>query len=103
VRHQVPHPPVRPTIILSRLATYKLATFANKPPTIDAVAASKCGWINVGKDRLVCGICNVSWVVAGRDGMSRDAGKKVNWISSHGTHQFYSSECINRKTKGFIS
>ncbi|KAF9448311.1 zf-C3HC-domain-containing protein [Macrolepiota fuliginosa MF-IS2] len=58
---------------LSRLATFKLATYANKPPQIDAVAASKCGWINDGKDRLVCGICGASWVVAGRDGMSREA------------------------------
>jgi C3HC zinc finger-like len=59
---------------LSRLATFKLATYSNKPPAIDAVAASKCGWINDGKDRLVCGICNVSWVVAGREGMGREAG-----------------------------
>ncbi|KAG2128208.1 C3HC zinc finger-like-domain-containing protein [Suillus cothurnatus] len=58
---------------LSRLSTYKLATYANKPPQIDAVAAAKCGWINDGKDRLVCGICDVSWVVAGRDGMTREA------------------------------
>jgi hypothetical protein len=60
---------------LSRLSTYKLATYANKPPQIDAVAAAKCGWINDGKDRLACGICDVSWVVAGRDGMTREAGK----------------------------
>lgn len=60
---------------LSRLATYKLSTYANKPQSIDAVAASKCGWVNDGKDRLVCGLCNASWVVAGREGMSRDAGQ----------------------------
>lgn len=60
---------------LSRLSTYKLATYANKPTAIDAVAAAKCGWVNDGKDRLVCNICNVSWVVAGREGMTRDAGK----------------------------
>lgn len=58
---------------LSRLSTYKLTTYANKPPQIDAVAAAKCGWINDGKDRLVCGICDVSWVVVGRDGMTREA------------------------------
>ncbi|KAG1750702.1 C3HC zinc finger-like-domain-containing protein, partial [Suillus lakei] len=62
---------------LSRLATYKLATYANKPPQIDAVAAAKCGWINDGKDRLVCGICDVSWVVAGRDGMTREAANAL--------------------------
>lgn len=62
---------------LSRLATFKLATYANKPPAVDAVAASKCGWINDGKDRLVCGFCGASWVVSGREGLNRDAGKKV--------------------------
>lgn len=80
---QTPAPPLAPTAeyrpsslpsFLSRLATYKLTTYANKPPSIDAVAASKCGWINDGKDRLVCGLCNASWVVAGREGMNRDAG-----------------------------
>jgi hypothetical protein len=62
---------------LSRLSTFKLATYANKPQQIDAVAASKCGWTNDGKDRLVCGICGSSWVVAGRDGMTRDAGTNL--------------------------
>ena len=61
---------------LSRLATYKLTTYANKPSSIDAVSASKCGWINDGKDRLVCGLCNASWVVVGREGLNRDAGKE---------------------------
>ncbi|KAF8183979.1 zf-C3HC-domain-containing protein [Pholiota molesta] len=76
---QTPAPPLpataeyRPSSLpsfLARLATYKLTTYANKPPPIDAVAASKCGWINDGKDRLVCGLCNASWVVAGREGMT---------------------------------
>ena len=62
---------------LGRLTTYKLATYSNKPAAIDAVAASRCGWMNNGKDRLLCGICGVSWVVVNRDGMTRDAGKKV--------------------------
>lgn len=62
---------------LSRLATFKLSTYANKPTVVDAVAAAKCGWINDDKDRLRCGICDASWVVAGREGMNRDAGKKV--------------------------
>ncbi|KAG9315242.1 zf-C3HC-domain-containing protein [Chiua virens] len=59
--------------LLSRLATYKITTYANKPSQIDAVAAAMCGWINDGKDRLVCGICDVSWVLAGREGMTKDA------------------------------
>ncbi|KAN0132929.1 hypothetical protein V8E53_009294 [Lactarius tabidus] len=58
--------------LLERLATYKLDTYANKPSTIDAVAAAKCGWVNDGKDRLVCGICKVTWVLAGREGMNWD-------------------------------
>ncbi|KAG0705744.1 C3HC zinc finger-like-domain-containing protein [Suillus ampliporus] len=62
---------------LARLSTYKLATYANKPSQIDAVAAAKCGWINDGKDRLVCGICDVSWVVAGRDRMTREAANAL--------------------------
>ncbi|KAJ7494638.1 C3HC zinc finger-like-domain-containing protein [Mycena galericulata] len=79
-------PPLAPTAeyrpssipsFLARLETFKLVTYANKPPQIDAVAASKCGWINDGKDRLVCGLCGVSWVVAGRDGMSRDAANAL--------------------------
>ncbi|KIJ14254.1 hypothetical protein PAXINDRAFT_169869 [Paxillus involutus ATCC 200175] len=62
---------------LSRLATYKLTTYANKPPQIDAVAAAKCGWINHGKDRLVCGMCDVSWVLIGREGMNKDAANAL--------------------------
>ncbi|KAK7060425.1 hypothetical protein VNI00_001190 [Paramarasmius palmivorus] len=74
---------------LNRLSTFKLSTYANKPPQIDAVAAAKCGWINDGKDRLVCGICNVSWVVANKDGMSRDAAntliekQRVSLVEAH--------------------
>ncbi|KAI6013449.1 hypothetical protein BKA83DRAFT_682179, partial [Pisolithus microcarpus] len=36
----------------SRLATHNLATYANKPSQIDAMAAVKCGWLKDGKDRL---------------------------------------------------
>lgn len=66
--------PSSTTSFLARLSTYKLTTYANKPAAIDAVAAAKCGWVNEGKDRLVCGICSVSWVIANKDGMSREAG-----------------------------
>ncbi|KAF8348955.1 zf-C3HC-domain-containing protein [Amanita rubescens] len=74
---------------LSRLVTYKLATYANKPPAIDAVAAAKCGWINDGKDRLVCGLCKSSWVVVGRNGMTREAAhallekQRVSLVDAH--------------------
>ncbi|KAI0710162.1 C3HC zinc finger-like-domain-containing protein [Earliella scabrosa] len=62
---------------LNRLSTFKLSTYGNKPAAIDAVAASKCGWINDGKDRLLCGICGVSWVLANRDGMTREAANTL--------------------------
>ena len=62
---------------LARISSFKLSTYSNKPTAIDAVAAAKCGWINEGgKDRLVCSICHVSWVVSGREGLSKDAGIK---------------------------
>ncbi|KAH9960906.1 C3HC zinc finger-like-domain-containing protein [Russula dissimulans] len=63
--------------LLERLATYKLNTYANKPPAIDALAAAKCGWVNDGKDRLICGICRASWVLAGRDGMKPDGANAL--------------------------
>lgn len=63
---------------LGRLATFKLSTYSMKPSAIDAVAASKAGWVNEGKERLACGICKVTWVLASRDGMTRDAGMFVS-------------------------
>ncbi|KAG6888831.1 hypothetical protein C0995_005706 [Termitomyces sp. Mi166 len=79
-------PPLPPTAdyrpsslpaFLARLSTFKLSTYANKPSVIDAVAASKCGWTNDRKDRLVCGLCKASWVIAGRDGMSKDSANAL--------------------------
>lgn len=61
---------------LSRLSSFKLATYSNKPSAIDALACAKAGWVNDGKDRLVCGICRSSWVVVPRDGMTKEAGMK---------------------------
>ncbi|KAF9000706.1 C3HC zinc finger-like-domain-containing protein [Cyathus striatus] len=90
------HPPptteYRPSSLpsfLARLSTFKLSTYSNKPSAIDAVSAAKCGWTNDGKDRLVCAICHASWVVVGREGMSRDAGnaliekQRLALISTH--------------------
>ncbi|EAU85305.1 hypothetical protein CC1G_07575 [Coprinopsis cinerea okayama7 len=45
---------------LSRLETFKFTTYANKPPCLDAVAAS-----------------SASWVVAGREGMARDVANAL--------------------------
>ncbi|KZV68203.1 zf-C3HC-domain-containing protein [Peniophora sp. CONT] len=62
---------------LARLESYKLNTYSNKPPEIDAVAASRCGWVNDGKDRLKCGLCDASWVVVGREKMNKDAAASL--------------------------
>ncbi|KZS92639.1 zf-C3HC-domain-containing protein [Sistotremastrum niveocremeum HHB9708] len=59
--------------LLARLQTYKLSTYSNKPDSVNPVAAAKCGWVNEGKDRLVCKICGSSWVLASVAGMSKDA------------------------------
>jgi len=70
-------PPYRPTSthdFLTRLSTFKLSTYRDKPRIIDAVAAAKCGWRNDGQDRLVCDNCSAAWVVGPTSGMSRDAG-----------------------------
>ncbi|KAI6094866.1 hypothetical protein EDD16DRAFT_1422561, partial [Pisolithus croceorrhizus] len=61
---------------LPHLCIYELSTYADQPSRIDAVAAAKCGWMNDGKDRLVCRTCKVSQVLAGRDAMTRETGKK---------------------------
>ncbi|KAI5116396.1 hypothetical protein M0805_005864 [Coniferiporia weirii] len=65
------------TSFLSRLSSFKLSTYSNKPSAIDAVAASRAGWVNDGKDRLACGMCRSSWFVASRDGMTRDAANAL--------------------------
>ena len=67
---------------LQRLATFKLSTYSMKPTAIDAVAASKAGWVNEGKERLACGICKATWILASRDGMTRDAGMLPTWLLS---------------------
>lgn len=86
-------PPYRPESsedFLARLATFKITTYRDKPPEIDAVAAAKAGWVNDGKERLVCGYCTSSWVLATTSGMtSRDAAttlvekQRVGLVSNH--------------------
>ncbi|PFH53180.1 hypothetical protein AMATHDRAFT_1599 [Amanita thiersii Skay4041] len=78
---------------LSRLATFKLSTYANKPAPIDAVAAAKCGWINEGKDRLLCGLCKSSWVVASREGMTRDAANSLVERQRHSLIEMHKDSC----------
>ena len=90
------------TSFLSRLATFKLSTYANKPPAIDAVAAAKCGWTNDGKDRLVCSICHASWVVVGREGMGRDAGKITGSFARYMRSSIECSEYFGRKATSFL-
>ncbi|KAF8525764.1 C3HC zinc finger-like-domain-containing protein [Hysterangium stoloniferum] len=63
---------------LQRLSTFNLSTYPSKPQHIDAVAASKAGWIHEGgKDRLYCAICRVGWVLAGREGLSKEAANAL--------------------------
>jgi hypothetical protein len=53
---------------LTRLHTYKLMTYSSKPPEIDSVAASRCGWRNDGgKESLHCRTCAVSWAMPVND------------------------------------
>ncbi|KAG9049118.1 hypothetical protein FS837_011130 [Tulasnella sp. UAMH 9824] len=86
-------PPYRPESsedFLARLATFRITTYRDKPAEIDAVAAAKAGWVNDGKERLVCGYCTSSWVLASTAGMtSRDAAntlvekQRVGLVSNH--------------------
>ncbi|KIJ52508.1 hypothetical protein M422DRAFT_64965 [Sphaerobolus stellatus SS14] len=65
-------------VFLKRLATYHHSTYSSKPRQIDAVAAAKAGWVNEGgKERLYCSICRVGWVLADRDGMSKEAATSL--------------------------
>ncbi|KAG8952855.1 hypothetical protein FRC03_011997 [Tulasnella sp. 419] len=73
-------PPYRPEStqdFLSRLSTFKLTTYHNKPDSINAVAAAKAGWTNDGKDRLVCRYCNASFVLAPTKGMTTEAANAL--------------------------
>ena len=63
--------------LLARLETFKLSTFSGKPAPIDSLACALSGWTNDGKERLVCGLCKGSWVVASARGLGPDAGKEI--------------------------
>jgi hypothetical protein len=85
-------PPYRPSStadFLARLSTYKLTTYKDKPPAVDAVAAARFGWRNEGKDRLVCDSCAASWVLGDISGLSKDAANtlternRMNLLNSH--------------------
>jgi hypothetical protein len=84
---------------LARLSTFKLSTYRNKPEEVNAVAAAKAGWVNEGKDRLTCGYCSASWILASTQGMTTDAAHaltqrhKQNLINSH------KENCPWRKTQ----
>ncbi|TFK28168.1 hypothetical protein FA15DRAFT_678579 [Coprinopsis marcescibilis] len=54
---------------MARLETFKLSTYANKPPSLDPVAASVCGWTNDGKDRLLTFCAANSLVEKQRQGL----------------------------------
>ncbi|QRV75073.1 C3HC zinc finger-like protein [Ceratobasidium sp. AG-Ba] len=77
----IPVPLYRPASapdFLDRLSTFKLSTYRDKPPAIDAVAAARCGWRNQGgKDRLSCNVCGAAWIVGPTTGMTRDAASAL--------------------------
>jgi hypothetical protein len=77
----IPVPIYRPASasdFLERLSTFKLSTYRDKPTSIDAVAAARCGWRNEGgKDRLACNVCGAGWIVGNTTGMTREAGGLV--------------------------
>ncbi|GJJ08229.1 hypothetical protein Clacol_002438 [Clathrus columnatus] len=63
---------------LERLSTFNVSTYPSKPQPIDAVAAAMAGWINEGgRNRLLCSICQVGWIVGGRDGMGKEAAETL--------------------------
>ena len=83
-------PPYRPTStqdFLTRLSTFKLSTYRDKPRIVDAVAAAKCGWKNDGQDRLACDNCNAAWVVGSTSGMSPDAGTRIFCLEAYMANQ----------------
>ncbi|KAG8740734.1 hypothetical protein FRC10_003939 [Ceratobasidium sp. 414] len=83
----IPVPLYRPASapdFLDRLSTFKLSTYRDKPPAIDAVAAARCGWRNEGgKDRLACNVCGAAWIVGPTTGMTREAASAL--IARHVT------------------
>lgn len=67
--------------LLSRLATFRLATYPPpKPRSLSPPAMALAGWCNQGgKDRVICGSCGKSWVVpspsATSGGWKSEAGR----------------------------
>lgn len=50
--------------LMTRLATYRMATYNDKPASIDALAAARHGWSNTKeKERLQCHVCQSAWKV----------------------------------------
>ncbi|GAA99994.1 uncharacterized protein L969DRAFT_610157 [Mixia osmundae IAM 14324] len=65
--------------LLSRLATYKIATYTPKPDEIGPVAAARHGWIcDGGRDRLVCQCCGKAWRI---DALHNTADASQAWNS----------------------
>lgn len=95
-------PPYRPestSDFLSRLATYKITTYRDKPAEINAVAAAKAGWTNEGKERLVCGYCSASWVLASTTGMKPEAANTLVEKQRAGLVANHKDSCPWKKTQ----
>ena len=66
--------PSSTSAFLSRLATFKLSTYSITADELNAVAAARHGWVNDGKNRLVCGFCTSDWIVGKGEGLKKASG-----------------------------
>lgn len=59
-----PVSPYHPQSLLSRLQTFKPATYTVKPAALSEMEAARCGWINDGAEALRCAKgCDAWWKV----------------------------------------
>ena len=58
--------PFSPLALLSRLRTFTPSTYSPFHPTeLTPLIVARTGWINVGREKLTCGYCGVSWDLKG--------------------------------------
>jgi hypothetical protein len=65
--------PFSSTAFYSRLSTFHLPTFTAS--LFPASSAATCGWINKGRERLLCEECKGAWVVPDTKGLNGKAGQ----------------------------
>lgn len=60
--------PTSQSALKKRLATFKIASYSEKPQAIDTLAAARHGWSNMKqgeRERLFCEACKALWKVPG--------------------------------------